>query len=72
MQVPALAARLLPRVGLLAASRGLAPPRRRRVLPQMAPALLGVSVAQVSILINTQIASHQGVGAVSGSATPTG
>ncbi len=31
----------------------------------MAPALLGVSVAQLSILINTQIASHQGVGAVS-------
>jgi putative peptidoglycan lipid II flippase len=32
---------------------------------QMAPALLGVSVAQISVLINTQIASHQGVGAVS-------
>ena len=31
----------------------------------MAPALLGVSVAQLSMLINTQIASHQGVGAVS-------
>ena len=31
----------------------------------MAPALLGVSVAQISVLINTQIASHQGVGAVS-------
>ena len=37
----------------------------KRVLRQMAPALLGVSVAQLSILINTQIASHQGVGAVS-------
>jgi len=36
-----------------------------RVLRQMAPALVGVSVAQVSILINTQIASRQGVGAVS-------
>jgi putative peptidoglycan lipid II flippase len=36
-----------------------------RVLRQMAPALVGVSVAQVSILINTQIATHQGVGAVS-------
>jgi putative peptidoglycan lipid II flippase len=36
-----------------------------RVLRQMAPALLGVSVAQLSLLINTQIASHQGVGAVS-------
>jgi putative peptidoglycan lipid II flippase len=31
----------------------------------MAPALLGVSVAQLSLVINTQIASHQGVGAVS-------
>ncbi|HEY9239509.1 MAG TPA: lipid II flippase MurJ, partial [Burkholderiaceae bacterium] len=36
-----------------------------RVLRQMAPALLGVSVAQISVVINTQIASHQGVGAVS-------
>ena len=36
-----------------------------RLLRQMAPALLGVSVAQLSLLINTQIASHQGVGAVS-------
>ena len=31
----------------------------------MAPALLGVSVAQLSLLINTQIASHLGTGAVS-------
>jgi putative peptidoglycan lipid II flippase len=31
----------------------------------MAPALLGVSVAQVSLLINTQIATFVGVGAVS-------
>jgi putative peptidoglycan lipid II flippase len=31
----------------------------------MAPALLGVSVAQISLLINTQIASQVGVGAVS-------
>jgi len=36
-----------------------------RVMKQMAPALIGVSVAQLSILINTQIATHQGVGAVS-------
>lgn len=40
-------------------------PGVRRVMRQMAPALLGVSVAQLSVLINTQIASHQGVGAVS-------
>ncbi|HRH30259.1 MAG TPA: lipid II flippase MurJ, partial [Aquabacterium sp.] len=31
----------------------------------MAPALLGVSVAQISLLVNTQIASHLGAGAVS-------
>jgi putative peptidoglycan lipid II flippase len=35
------------------------------VLKQMAPAVLGVSVAQISLVINTQIASHVGVGAVS-------
>ena len=40
-------------------------PGVRRILRQMAPALIGVSVAQFSLLINTQIASHQGVGAVS-------
>ena len=37
----------------------------RNVLRRMAPALLGVSVAQISQLINTQIASHLGPGAVS-------
>lgn len=36
-----------------------------RVMRQMAPALVGVSVAQLSVLINTQLASRQGVGAVS-------
>ena len=40
-------------------------PGVRQVLRQMAPALLGVSVAQISLLINTQIASHVAVGAVS-------
>ncbi|MDB6001470.1 MAG: murJ [Rhizobacter sp.] len=40
-------------------------PGVRRVLRQMAPALVGVSVAQLSLVINTQIASHVGVGAVS-------
>jgi hypothetical protein len=40
-------------------------PGVRRVLSRMAPALVGVSVAQISLLINTQIASHVGVGAVS-------
>jgi putative peptidoglycan lipid II flippase len=37
----------------------------RRILRLMAPAALGVSVAQVSLLINTQIASWLGDGAVS-------
>ena len=36
-----------------------------RILKLMAPAALGVSVAQVSLLINTQIASHLGNGPVS-------
>jgi putative peptidoglycan lipid II flippase len=36
-----------------------------RILSQMAPALLGVSVAHLSHIINTQIASHVAVGAVS-------
>lgn len=40
-------------------------PGVRRVLAQMAPAVLGVSVAQVSLLINTLIASYQGPGAIS-------
>jgi putative peptidoglycan lipid II flippase len=68
IQIPALRkVGCLPRVrfspvGLVAAWRhdGV-----RRVLRQMAPALLGVSVAQISLLINSQIASHLGAGAVS-------
>jgi putative peptidoglycan lipid II flippase len=58
---------LLPRIGV-AWGRVKAAwhhPGVRKVLRQMAPALLGVSVAQLSLLINTQIASWQGVGAVS-------
>jgi putative peptidoglycan lipid II flippase len=37
----------------------------RRVLSQMAPATLGVSVAQISLIINTNIASHLENGSVS-------
>jgi len=68
VQLPALARiGCLPRIGLapgavLAAWRQ---PGVGHILRQMAPALLGVSVAQISLLINTQIASHVGVGAVS-------
>lgn len=68
VQIPALAAiGRLPRIGLLPASiaRAWRHPGTRQVLRLMAPALLGVSVAQISLLINTQIASHVAVGAVS-------
>jgi putative peptidoglycan lipid II flippase len=68
VQVPALLRLgLLPHVGLRPSSVKAAwqHPGVGRVLKQMAPALLGVSVAQLSLLINTQIASHVGVGAVS-------
>src|SRR5258708_15065486 len=37
----------------------------RRILSLMGPAVVGVSVAQLSLLINTQIASHLGDGPVS-------
>lgn len=68
VQVPALARiGLLPRLGL--GPRTLAAAWRHpgvgRLLRQMAPALLGVSVAQLSLMINTQIASRLGPGAVS-------
>jgi putative peptidoglycan lipid II flippase len=66
VQAPALA-RIgrLPRFGLAPAAvkRAWQHPGVRQILRQMAPALLGVSVAQVSLLINTQIASQLGVGA---------
>jgi putative peptidoglycan lipid II flippase len=69
IQLPALRAiGCLPRFALGWGSlrRAWTHPGVRRVLGLMAPALLGVSVAQISLLINTQIASHVGVGAVSG------
>ena len=67
VQLPALARiACLPRVGL--APRRIAAAWRdagvRRVLRQMLPALVGVSVAQLSLVINTQIATHVGVGSV--------
>ena len=68
LQLPALAAiGMLPRLGVtLARLRAAwAHPGVRRILAKMAPALLGVSVAQISLMINSQIASHLGVGAVS-------
>ena len=68
VQVPALARLgLLPRIGATpgALRAAWAHPGVHTILQRMAPALLGVSVAQISLLINTQIASHVGVGAVS-------
>ncbi len=68
VQIPALAAvGCLPRIGLLPGRLRAAwqHPGVARVLRLMAPAVLGVSVAQISLLINTQIASHVAVGAVS-------
>lgn len=68
VQIPALRRiGMMPRVGLrwsaLRAAWGH--PGTRRVLTLMLPAILGVSVAQVSLLINTQIASHLATGSVS-------
>ena len=68
IQIPALRRLgLLPRIGTTAVALGAAwrDPRTRTVLRLMLPALLGVSVAQLSLLINTQIASHLAAGSVS-------
>jgi putative peptidoglycan lipid II flippase len=61
LQVPALA-----RIGMLPRPRfEPSDPGVRRILALMAPALVGVSVAQISLLINTIIASFLGDGPVS-------
>lgn len=68
IQVPALLRLgLLPRIGVrwAAIRAAWADPTTRKVARLMLPALLGVSVAQVSLLINTQIASHLATGSVS-------
>ena len=68
VQVPALLRLgMLPRIGLTwrALRAAWADPGARQVARMMGPALLGVSVAHVSILINTQIASYLGPGSVS-------
>jgi putative peptidoglycan lipid II flippase len=68
IQIPALL-RIdsLPRIGLSWASLNAAWHHDgvRRVLRQMGPAVLGVSVSQLSLLANTQIASHLKAGSVS-------
>jgi putative peptidoglycan lipid II flippase len=67
VQIPVLARLgLLPRIGI-AVSRvreAWRDPGVRQVLGMMGPALLGVSVAQLSLLINTQIASWLTPGSV--------
>lgn len=63
MQLPALAAiGMLPRLGGLRSA--LRDPAVRRILALMLPAVFAVSVAQLSIIINTNIASHLAVGSV--------
>ncbi len=61
LQIPALA-----RIGMLPRPRlAFSDPGVRRILILMGPAVIGVSVAQVSLLINTIIASFLGDGRVS-------
>ncbi|HVZ42768.1 MAG TPA: murein biosynthesis integral membrane protein MurJ [Ramlibacter sp.] len=67
VQAPALGRlHLMPRIGLTWRRLRDAwhDPGVRHVTSMMAPALLGVSVAQLSLLINTQIASHLAAGSV--------
>ncbi|WP_298924099.1 murein biosynthesis integral membrane protein MurJ [uncultured Ramlibacter sp.] len=67
VQVPALRRLgLLPRIGLAWSSLHTAwkDPGTRHIARLMGPALLGVSVASVSAVINTQIASHMAPGSV--------
>jgi putative peptidoglycan lipid II flippase len=68
VQIPALhRLGLLPRLGAgpSALKKAWTNPATRNILTLMAPALLGVGVAQISLLINTQIASHLAPGSVS-------
>ena len=67
VQVPVLARLgLLPRIGVGASAlrRAWADPGLRTVARTMLPALLGVGVAHISLLINTQIASYLAPGSV--------
>jgi putative peptidoglycan lipid II flippase len=58
---------MVPRFGLAARELRTSwqDPSTRKILGLMLPALLGVSVAQISLLINTQIASYLPAGSVS-------
>ena len=68
LQIPALSKLgLLPKIGVSwrAIRQAAQDPASRRIASLMLPALLGVGVAQISLLINTQIASHLAPGSVS-------
>ncbi|WP_062405576.1 murein biosynthesis integral membrane protein MurJ [Limnohabitans sp. 63ED37-2] len=68
VQIPALSRLgLLPRLGVgpRAVQKAWTNPATLNILRLMGPALLGVGVAQISLLINTQIASHLAPGSVS-------
>jgi putative peptidoglycan lipid II flippase len=68
LQIPALSGLgLLPRIGLQwqSVKASWHDPASRQIASLMLPALLGVGVAQISLLINTQIASHLAPGSVS-------
>ncbi len=68
LQIPALSKLgLLPQIGISwrALREAAQDPASRRIASLMLPALLGVGVAQISLLINTQIASHLAPGSVS-------
>ena len=65
IQIPALLRiGMLPRLSLNL-REALADSQVRRILRLMGPALLSVSVAQISLIINTHIASRLGAGSVS-------
>ncbi len=67
VQIPVLARMgLLPRIGVTwrAIRAAWADPGVRKVLSLMGPILLGVGVAQISLMINTQIASYLAPGSV--------
>ena len=68
VQVPALLSiGMLPKISFnwAVAREAWADPATKNIAKLMLPALLGVSVAQISLIINTQIASHLTPGSVS-------
>lgn len=68
IQIPSLARLgLLPRIGLSwhTIKRAIRHPDAKRMLRLMGPAVFAVSVGQLSLIINTNIASHLAAGSVS-------